>query len=382
MESSVTPTLVHDEAEPLSITAWSPAGDTIRLSPAGAPLFSVRAGLSAGLWRIGPAWVVVAGALHARPLAPAAHVIAPAAQVAAWNPAFLLPLLSAVVLADAVWGIFWHVLRHDPHAGPATAPVHQPRLRLPYARPDAPAGRLLRWLQDESQPGHALQSWPLALLLSVLLAPPLGRAAVGLTLAVIVISLLGLAWARRRHAAPASLLAVLSVTLPWLLGQALVGPITASTLTPAQQASAVALAQQASPVAPAQQASAVAPAQQASPVAPAQQASPVAPAQQASAVALAQQASPVALVVGFTLLMWGMLRCQQQAPLSWLMPAGLVVVIAALVLQPAPIAAGLAGILGLIPFWRGLGRPASLPAASWSQVHPWLLASLLAAAAA
>ena len=355
MESSVTPTLVHDEAEPLSITAWSPAGDTIRLSPAGAPLFSVRAGLSAGLWRIGPAWVVVAGALHARPLAPAAHVIAPAAQVAAWNPAFLLPLLSAVVLADAVWGIFWHVLRHDPHAGPATAPVHQPRLRLPYARPDAPAGRLLRWLQDESQPGHALQSWPLALLLSVLLAPPLGRAAVGLTLAVIVISLLGLAWARRRHAAPASLLAVLSVTLPWLLGQALVGPITASTLTPAQQASAVALAQQASPVAPAQQASAVAP---------------------------AQQASDVALVVGFTLLMWGMLRCQQQAPLSWLMPAGLVVVIAALVLQPAPIAAGLAGILGLIPFWRGLGRPASLPAASWSQVHPWLLASLLAAAAA
>ena len=337
MESSVTPTLVHDEAEPLSITAWSPAGDTIRLSPAGAPLFSVRAGLSAGLWRIGPAWVVVAGALHARPLAPAAHVIAPAAQVAAWNPAFLLPLLSAVVLADAVWGIFWHVLRHDPHAGPATAPVHQPRLRLPYARPDAPAGRLLRWLQDESQPGHALQSWPLALLLSVLLAPPLGRAAVGLTLAVIVISLLGLAWARRRGVAPASLLAVLSVTLPWLLGQALVGPITASTLTPAQQA---------------------------------------------SAVALAQQASPVALVVGFTLLMWGMLRCQQQAPLSWLMPAGLVVVIAALVLQPAPIAAGLAGILGLIPFWRGLGRPASLPAASWSQVHPWLLASLLAAAAA
>ena len=305
------------------MTAWSSAGDTIHLSPTGAPLFSVRAGLSAGLWRIGPAWVVAAAALHARPTA--------------WNSAFLLQLLSAVVLADAVWGIFWHVLRHDLNAGKTIAPARQLRLRLPYARPDAPAGRLLRWLQDETQPGHALQGWPLALLLSVLLALPLGRPAVGLTLAVIAISLLGLAWVRRRHAAPASLLAVLSVTLPWLLGQALVGPTAASTLIPAQQG---------------------------------------------SAVALAQQGGAVALMVGFTLLMWGMLRCQQQAPLSWLMPAGLVVVIAALIVQPAPIAAGLAGVLGLIPFWHGLGRPAALPASSWSHVHPWLLACLLAAAAA
>ncbi|MFZ1239756.1 MAG: hypothetical protein WAV74_09475 [Anaerolineae bacterium] len=305
MEFSTTTQLNRDTPASPPPASWSPVGDRVRLSPLAVPLISVRGGISSSLWRIGPAWVVAAAAWHARP--------------AAWNAAFLLQLLSAVVLADAIWGIFWQVLRYDP-AAVSIAPAARKRpARLPYALTDAPAARLWRWLADDAQPGHALQGWPLALLLSVLVAFPLGRTAVGLTLAVILVSLLGLVWIRRTRRAPASLLALLSVTLPWLLGQALVGPATATTL---------------------------------------------------------------GLIAGFTLLVWGLLRCQQQAPLVWLTPLGTIVVVVTLILQPAPVAAGLTGFLGLIPYWYGLGQPAPIPAAHWAQMYPWLLATLLVAAGA
>ncbi|MFZ1267914.1 MAG: hypothetical protein WAU95_15735, partial [Anaerolineae bacterium] len=93
-------------------------------------------------------------------------------------------------------------------------------------------------------------------------------------------------------------------------------------------------------------------------------------------------ATTLGLIAGFTLLVWGLLRCQQQAPLVWLTPLGTIVVVVTLILQPAPVAAGLTGFLGLIPYWYGLGQPAPIPAAHWAQMYPWLLATLLVAAGA
>ena len=88
------------------------------------------------------------------------------------------------------------------------------------------------------------------------------------------------------------------------------------------------------------------------------------------------------LIAGFTLIVWGLVRSAQQAPLAWAVPAGLLLVIFTLVMQRAPIAAGLTGMAGLIPFWYGLGQPATVPARGWAQIHPWLLVTLALAAAA
>lgn len=293
-----------NEPEMPSIAApWS-ARDDARLSLVGAPLISLRVHISPVIWRIGPAWVVLAAAWHGRP--------------AAWNSVFLLQLATAVILADSIWGAFWNVLRFDPDAAPMTGREQQAPIRLPYATPRAPAARLARWLSDEAQPGHALQGWPLALMLSGLLALSLGRSALMLTVAVILVSLLGLAWVRRGHPAPASLQALTMVTIPWLLGQSLVGPMTTLTWP---------------------------------------------------------------LVSGFTVLVWGLVRSAQHTPAAWLVPCGLVLVVGALIAQGAPVAAGLTGLAASIPFWFGLGRPAALRADDWAQIHPWLLITLAVAAA-
>jgi len=292
------------EPELSPITSPFGARDDARIGLIGAPLISLRVNVSPVIWRIGPAWVVLAAAWHGRP--------------AAWSGVFLLQLATAVILADSIWGALWNVLRHDPAATPIADLGQQKRMRLPYATPDAPASRLARWLSDEAQPGHALQGWPLALMLSGLLALPLGRSALMLTAAVVLVSLLGLAWVRRRHPAPASLQALMMVTIPWLLGQSLVGPMT--TLT-------------------------------------------------------------VPLIGGFTLLVWGLVRSAQHTPVTWLAPVGLVLVVCTLVVQGAPVAAGLTGMAASIPFWFGLGRPGALRPADWAQIHPWLLITLVLAAA-
>jgi hypothetical protein len=288
-----------------SITSRLSARDDARISLVGAPLFSLRVHISPVIWRIGPAWVVLAAAWHGRP--------------AAWSSVFLVQLATAAILADSIWGAFWNVLRHDPGAAPMTGRERQKPLRLPYATPRAPAARLARWLSDEAQPGQALQGWPLALMLSGLLALPLGRSALMLTAAVVLVSLLGLAWVRRGHPAPASLQALMMVTIPWLLGQSLVGPMTTWTWP---------------------------------------------------------------LVAGFTLLVWGLVRSAQHTPVTWLAPLGLLLVVGALVIQGAPVGAGLTGMAASIPFWFGLGRPGALRATDWAQIHPWLLLTLALAAAA
>lgn len=271
----------------------------------GAPLISLRINISPVLWRIGPAWVVLAAAWHGQP--------------ASWTGAFLLQLATAVILADSIWGVYWNVLRRAASAAPTVARPPMRMARLPYAAPHAPVARLTRWLSDEAQAGHALQGWPLALALSGLLALPLGRGALLLTLAVILLSLLGLGWIRYQHPAPASLQALLMVTMPWLLGQSLVGPMALTTLP---------------------------------------------------------------LIAGFTVIVWGLVRSAQHAPLAWSAPVGLLLVISTLALQRAPIAAGLVGVAGLIPFWYGLGQPARLTEHDWAQIHPWLLLTLALAAGA
>jgi hypothetical protein len=292
------------EPELSPITSRLSAREDARIALIGAPLISLRVNISPVIWRIGPAWVVLAAAWHGRP--------------AAWSGFFLLQLATAVILADSIWGAFWNVLRHDPGAAPMAVPAPHKQMRLPYATPHAPAARLARWLSDEAQPGHALQGWPLALMLSGLLALPLGRSALILTAAVVLVSLLGLAWVRRRHRAPASLQALMMVTIPWLLGQSLVGPMTTLTLP---------------------------------------------------------------LVVGFTVLVWGLVRSAQHTPVTWLAPVGLLLVVCTLVVQGAPVAAGLTGMAASIPFWFGLGRPGALRPADWAQIHPWLLITLAVAAA-
>ncbi len=275
-------------------------------TPISAPLMALRVRIASSPWRITPAWAVIAGACTARP--------------AAWNLTLVLQILAAAILADSIWSIFWQLLSHAPTPNdqqPAGASGQPHTAWLPYSAETAPADRLQRWLQDPTQPGHTLQGWPIALALTALLAHDTGagRPALILSLAVILLSLIGLAWTRQQRPIPAGLLAVLIVTLPWLLGHLTVGALTTV---------------------------------------------------------------PWGLLTGFTLLVWGLARSEQQATrpdqraAAWLAPLGAVIITASLILTSAPIAAGLTGALALIAFWQRPGRSAH----DLAHIHPWLWAAL------
>lgn len=257
---------------------------------------------------MGPAWAVVAGAL-----------ILP---WGAWDATVLLRVLTALLLADPIWGTFWHNQRH---AAPAELPATAPAAAggpLPYAVPGSPATRLATWLRDNPTPAessptwHPAAGWPVALLLAFLLALPLGPVALVLTAAAVALSLLRLVWTRHDHAAPAVLDASLVVVVPWLLGMAAVGGLAPSG---------------------------------------------------------------VALAAAFGLLVWGVLRSEQGLPHARTVTlVGQAAIVAVLVWQGRPLAAGLVGACCLLPTWLLAWSPAR--AGAHAAAQPWYLAAMLLSA--
>ncbi len=159
------------------------------------------------LWRIGPAWAVLAGAMAAR------------ASLSA--PDILLRLATAVVLADLAWGILRKVVSDRSSDATSAAAV----LELPYAQPAAPLAQFLHALaagRGGEQPGSraAWQELSAGLVLTVALSWLLGGLAPVFSALAVGVTLLGWALARR-GSQPAFCLAVLDVALPWFLGATL-----------------------------------------------------------------------------------------------------------------------------------------------------------------
>lgn len=155
------------------------------------------------LWRIGPAWAVLAGALVA-----GAPLLAADA---------LFRLTAAAVLADLLWG----ALRQSgpaPQSGQAAA--QSAPAALPYARPDAPLAAFLTGLSGhQADPLRApWQGLLLSLALIGGLSVLLGPAAMLLSVAALLV------WGGWRVLGGAAFGdAVLDVALPWLLGASLAG---------------------------------------------------------------------------------------------------------------------------------------------------------------
>lgn len=176
-----------------------------RSAPGVGPLIGLRIRIRSGIWRIGPAWAVLAGAM--------------ASDAALLADATPLRLVGAALLADAMWGALWRMTALAPAAQDDPAPE---LVRVPYYQQMSPAGRFLRQLRHLS--GDA--DWPelvASIAAALILGALLGVPALILTIAAWAITLWGwfLARAGRRSAVCDALL---NVGLPWLLGFAIMMP--------------------------------------------------------------------------------------------------------------------------------------------------------------
>ena len=171
------------------------------------PLVHLHFAPSRMLWRIGPAWAVVAGAV--------------AAGASLGNAASLLRLATAVILADLVWGILRRIIPDSPGTE-GTAALRTPS--LPYGRSDAPLAQVLQTVASGQHVSTApwlgwLGGLALSLVLSLLLGTP------ALLITALAVGLIFLTRALfRRDCCPSFCLALLDVGLPWALGAALVWP--------------------------------------------------------------------------------------------------------------------------------------------------------------
>ena len=159
------------------------------------------------LWRIGPAWAVVAGALTS-----GAPLLATDA---------LLRLAAAIVLADLLWGILRRVVPDKPASNGTTFRWSS---SLPYGRSDAPLARLLQIVGTGEQTAAVpWLGWVGGLFFALALSLLLGGPVFLLTLFVVGLVFLARALVERRRG-PALCLALLDVGIPWLLGAAVVKP--------------------------------------------------------------------------------------------------------------------------------------------------------------
>jgi len=184
------------------------------------PLLGLRLTASRHLLRLGPAWAVVAGA---------------AAAGIRVDGAVLLPLVGAVVIADAAWGAVWLPLAG---ATPALAAEHATApgassgdgarreqdaaapegWRLPYLQAGSPAARL-----GGALPQNAWHSICAGALLALGLGWLLGVPA--LLLSGVVLVLCGLLLYLALWGVHSALLhALLQVGLPWALGMTCAQP--------------------------------------------------------------------------------------------------------------------------------------------------------------
>ena len=181
-----------------AVRPWRP-----RLGAGAGPLIGLGVSVGPGVWRIGPAWAVLAGAL--------------ASGAPLLGDAMPLRLVGAAILADSAWGVLWRLTAADDadRSNQRAADDH-----LPYFQPQSPAGRALGMLHDMA-PGASWRELTTALVLSGILGLLLGVPA--LVLSVVAYAVILWAWALGRAGKePAVCDALLNVGLPWLLGLLLV----------------------------------------------------------------------------------------------------------------------------------------------------------------
>ena len=170
-----------------------------RLGAGAGPLIGFGISIGPGVWRIGPAWAVLAGAL--------------ASGAPLLGDAMPLRLVGAAILADSVWGVLWRLTAAD-DADRANQLAEDER--LPYFQPQSPAGRALGMLHDIA-PGASWRELMAALALTGVLSLLLGVPA--LVLSILAYAVILWAWALgRADKQPAVCDALLNVGLPWLLG--------------------------------------------------------------------------------------------------------------------------------------------------------------------
>ena len=190
-----------EQMQPLSSAAGGQGG-----ADAG-PLMQLHLAPSRMLWRIGPAWAVLAGAV--------------AAGVALGNAGSLLRLAAAVVLADLLWGILRRIVPTSPGT---EGTENRAAPSLPYGSSDAPLARLIQMSAADQQTAPApWLSWLSGLTLTAVLSLLLGVPALLLSALAVGLMLLARALFRSAHR-PALCLALLDVALPWALGAATVWP--------------------------------------------------------------------------------------------------------------------------------------------------------------
>ena len=192
--------IVLDELQPLSVAGGHKIPDS-------GSLVQLHIAPSRTLWRIGPAWAVVAGAVA---------IGAPLGNVDT-----LLRLAAAVILADLIWGTLRRIIPDSPGTdGTMTSLVPS----VPYGHGDGPLARFLRMISVGERSATApWLGWLGALALTAALSLLLGIPT--LLISVVAVGLIFLTRALlRRGRAPALCLALLDVMLPWVLGAVLVLP--------------------------------------------------------------------------------------------------------------------------------------------------------------
>lgn len=201
---------IHDGGASLQ-PSWQLATDKV------GPLVKLHVAFSRTLFRPGPAWAVVAGAL--------------AGGVRLLLPEAVLRVVAAVVLADVAWGMLRRYV-----AAPTPAPLSQHTAPfLPYAQPGSPLARVLRTLAV----GHTLGDGDLRAagqeFFAGLVLVGAGSALLGLAAFALSVSALGITWLAwalaRRGRQPLLCLAVLDVGLPWALGMSLAGAGSTAALS-------------------------------------------------------------------------------------------------------------------------------------------------------
>ena len=163
------------------------------------PLVAVRLAPRQSIWRIAPAWAVLAGVL--------------ASGVSLMDRSLALNAVAALVLTDGVWGALRQLISAP--AARRNGAVLAPS--LPYATSTGPLAQLPASLRAGDETSPRWQEPFLVAVLCIGVSALVGLA--GVAASVIALVLIWLAWAfARQGRTPALCLALLDVMLPWTLG--------------------------------------------------------------------------------------------------------------------------------------------------------------------
>ncbi len=178
---------------------------------------------SSGLW-LGPVWAIICGIV--------------ASGGFRWTGPAILHAALVFFLVDVAWATLWAAAAETDWATPAkhwgSSEVDVP-YTLPYAQPDAPGDRAVRWLahtsrwwRDHLQPaiGSAVSTILLCVLLGATLSAVLGWQAMALSVAGLAVVQLGVVVGRGSGCPVPALKATLEIGLAWLVAHIMFAPLT------------------------------------------------------------------------------------------------------------------------------------------------------------